>query len=89
VPTFGLETIFQVPFTGVVGPGVGVRNGASVGVGVEMGVWEGAAVAVRVGVRVLLGAACTDRIEAPEVIPIIAPMSSRLLNTINDLLRYF
>ena len=83
LPTFGLETIFQVPWTEVVAPGVGVANGDGVCVGVEM------AVGTRVGVRVLLGAACTDGTEAPEVMPMTAMMSSRILNTNIDFLRYF
>ncbi len=43
-PTFGLDTIFQVPVTDVVGPGVGVEKGAWVGVGVLDGTGVGVGV---------------------------------------------
>jgi hypothetical protein len=83
LPTFGLETILQVPSTVVVGPWVGVLKGAEV----DVGVWIGATVAV--GVRVLLGAACTASTGVPGSVPVKATMSSTELNTISDLFRYF
>jgi hypothetical protein len=85
VPTFGLETIFQLPATVVVGPGVGVADGTPVGVGVLVGM------SVRVGVGVFLkerlaGPGCTL---APATMPIKVPVRSRMPITMSNPFRYF
>ena len=83
MPTFGLETILQVPLTTVVGPGVGVINGA----GVEVGVWTGLEVGVGVFVFLAEGPACAGCAPVNTSTPMSMPLRSRMPSRLGNLLK--